>query len=70
MKKILTCLIFFYSAASAQQLYTDIGKIHAIAFLESQFYSNTLKIKELTGASNNFDGFNGRSLIIIQSASK
>jgi aminopeptidase N len=55
MKKILVFLIFFCSEASAQQQYTDLGKIHAIAFSESQSYSHSLKMRGETNASQNFD---------------
>jgi aminopeptidase N len=55
MKKILAFLIFFYSEASAQQLYTHLGKIHAIAFSESQSYSHALRMRGETNASRNFD---------------
>jgi len=55
MKKILAFLIFLCSEASAQQLYTDLGKIHAIAFSESQSYSHSLEMRGETKASQNFD---------------
>lgn len=55
MKKILVFLILLSSEASAQQVYTDLGKIHAIAFFESQSYSHALKMRGETNASQNFD---------------
>lgn len=55
MKKILVFLIFLCSEASAQQVYTDLGKIHAIAFSESQSYSHALKMTGETKASQNFN---------------
>ncbi len=55
MKKILAFLIFLCSEASAQQLNTNLGKIHAIAFSESQTYSHSLKMIGETNASQNFD---------------
>lgn len=55
MKKFLICLIFFYSAVSAQQVQPESGKIHAIAFFESRQFFHNLQTKVKTASSNNFD---------------
>lgn len=55
MKILLVYLMFFYSAASAQQNKHELGKIHAIAFSESRQFFHNLQTKEETASSQNFD---------------